>query len=602
MRTNASLLAFLGSTALLVTTLGCDGRDPTYPFFAMDWDADTDTGTDTDVGSDGDADTDSETDECPDDFVDDLGRCIRYVDWDAAATACGTGWDGAFTNLQDGIDSAYAAAQLLGSCEVWVAAGTYRSYAAELTDTFYLRTDVQVYGGFAGDETLRDERDVEVNETILDGRDELAVNASYHVVMGAERGELDGFTITGGNAVGDTPHHRGGGLYSNSTATVVRNCTFRDNHAIDGGAVFLYDSTPRLEHCLLEENTAEQGGAVFVLNGTAELVDVTIAHNGSGARGGGVYLKSVYGNCSPTFVNVAIQENTAQLDGGGVFVDNCYPELTDSKIVDNTAVRNGGGVSGEHGTARLTGTTVRGNAAWASGGGLYSFATALELTGSRVVENRAALHGGGLHMAWSDSVVVATLIAANTAGGDGGGVYVENDFPTFASSLVTGNSAVRGGGAFNGARAVAAYVNTVFHGNRAAEIGGGVFNADLSEVDLFNDILWDNARGEIWDEKGSETEVAFSDVRGGYPGFAVIDADPLFVAPGAWSDPGTPDDPSDDAWSDGDYHLQPGSPCIDQADDADAPEADADGHDWQDTLDAGIPDVAADIGAYDYQS
>jgi hypothetical protein len=605
MRTTATAGAFflIGAT-LAWAGVGCTDRNYTYPFYGMDWDTDSETDTDSDTGGDGDGDGDGDTgdsDTCPEDTTDDLGRCIRYVDWDALATVCGTSWDSAFTNIQDGIDSAYAAAQILGSCEVWVAAGTYRSYVDAFTDAIYLRTNVQVYGGFQGDEVERDQRDIRLNETILDGRDELELNASYHVVMGAELGELDGFTVTGGYANGDTPHHRGGGLYSNSTRTIVRNCTFRGNRAIDGGAVFLYDSTPRLESCLLEENTAENGGAVFVLNGTAELVDVTILHNTSTSMGGGVYLKSVYGDCNPTFVEVAIETNTALLDGGGVFVDNCHPEITDSRIGGNTASRNGGGLAGQHGSAKLVGSTLQGNAAWGSGGGAYSFDTAFELTGSWVVENRAAEQGGGLRLAWSDSLVEATLIAANTAGGDGGGIFVELDFPQFVNSLITGNRGTRGGGAFNGARAVATYVNTVFHGNRATDLAGGVFNADLSEVDLFNDIVYGDSGDEIYDEKGSETEVAFCDVQGGYAGIQVIDADPLFAAPGAWIDPGTPDDASDDSWSYGDYHLQAGSPCIDQADDAASPEADAYGNDWIDIADAGLPDVAADIGAYDYQ-
>ena len=252
-------------------------------------------------------------------------------------------------------------------------------------------------------------------------------------------------------------------------------------------------------------------------------------------------------------------------------------------------------------SSRLAGSAVRGNLAWGSGGGMYSFDTAYEISSSRVVENRAVENGGGMGLLWSDSVVEATLIAANTASGDGGGVFVEHDFPEFKNTLITGNRGSRGGGAFNGARAVAMYVNTVFHGNRATSLAGGVYNADLSEVDLFNDVVYGDFGGEIYDEKGSETKVAYCDVQGGYAGSSVIDADPLFTLPGAWFDPGTPEDESDDGWIYGDYHLQADSPCIDQANDDEMPPTDADGNDWIDTADAGTPDVVSDMGAYDYQ-
>jgi hypothetical protein len=42
-----------------------------------------------------------------------------------------------------------------------------------------------------------------------------------------------------------------------------------------------------------------------------------------------------------------------------------------------------------------------------------------------------------------------------------------------------------------------------------------------------------------------------------------IGDDPMFVNPGYWDDNGTPWYPDDDVWTDGDYHLLPGSPCID---------------------------------------
>ncbi|GAG11292.1 unnamed protein product, partial [marine sediment metagenome] len=42
-----------------------------------------------------------------------------------------------------------------------------------------------------------------------------------------------------------------------------------------------------------------------------------------------------------------------------------------------------------------------------------------------------------------------------------------------------------------------------------------------------------------------------------------IDADPNFVDPGYWDTNETPSDLTDDIWVNGDYHLSPGSPCID---------------------------------------
>jgi len=58
---------------------------------------------------------------------------------------------------------------------------------------------------------------------------------------------------------------------------------------------------------------------------------------------------------------------------------------------------------------------------------------------------------------------------------------------------------------------------------------------------------------EIYDSTGLAM-VTYSDIRGGYAGEGNIDADPMFV----------------DSDS-GDYHLQPGSPCIDTGDNEGVP-------------------------------
>ena len=83
-------------------------------------------------------------------------------------------------SAQAGID----AASVQGG-EVWVAAGTYYE---RITLTPY----AHAYGGFAGTEAVRTDRDWTAHPTIIDGEN------TRRGVLGANNATLDGFTIRNG--------------------------------------------------------------------------------------------------------------------------------------------------------------------------------------------------------------------------------------------------------------------------------------------------------------------------------------------------------------------------------------------------------------------
>lgn len=586
------------ATIVIAGVLGCGEPEDRYPFYEFDIDSDTETDSDSDEIPSTDEPPDSDSDPCPPDYVDEYGRCIRFVNWVSQTTGCGTSWDDAFDNLQDGIDSAYQSAQVLGSCEVWVATGIYSSYQGDPLDTFKMKKGVQIFGGFAAFETEMSERDIAGNRTILTGADLLGQGNSYHVVTGAEEATLDGFFVMAGDAIGDPPHHRGGGIYLNSANTRVSACTFQRNRAIDGGAIFSYDGSALIKSCTFTENNAERGGAIYVLNGAPKLRSLQIENNLATVSGGGVFIESVFGGCSPLLEDVRIENNTSWEDGGGMFNRNCSVTVTGSTISDNLAVGDGGGLGAFRGTTIFTDTTVEGNEAFGSGGGIMANDNRTLFTETEVVANVAGETGGGVRLSWTEGVFDSCLVTGNSAGESGGGFYIEMDFPRVVNTLITGNRAPFGGGVFAGPRGDPEVINCVLHGNRAAQRGGALYNAKLSEVFVANSILWEDESDEIFDEVGSSTMVAYCTVDNGYPGVYVFDEDPMFVSAGYWDDVSTTD-PTDDVWVGGDYHLQPESPCIDAANDTVSPTVDADGNTWEDITDVGFPSAAADQGSYD---
>jgi uncharacterized repeat protein (TIGR01451 family) len=122
------------------------------------------------------------------------GRTI-YVDRSATGSNTGTSWQDAYTNLQTALAAAYPCDQ------IWVADGTY---TPSDPNTFEVGNAVAVYGGFAGSESHRYERNWLENQTILSGE---GTNNVWYVVTlrdgtGALPSAVDGFKIAGGVKAG----------------------------------------------------------------------------------------------------------------------------------------------------------------------------------------------------------------------------------------------------------------------------------------------------------------------------------------------------------------------------------------------------------------
>jgi len=75
---------------------------------------------------------------------------------------------------------------------------------------------------------------------------------------------------------------------------------------------------------------------------------------------------------------------------------------------------------------------------------------------------------------------------------------------------------------------------------------------------VINCILWDNSgpNGSQIYANNNTLFISYSNVQGGWPGLGNIDAVPLFVREGYWDLNGTPEDPDDDFFVEGDYHLK----------------------------------------------
>ena len=322
---------------------------------------------------------------------------IIFVDDDANGANDGSSWADAYNDLQDGLAVAES------GDEIRVAQGIYKPdqgagiTPGDPTATFQLKNGVAIKGGYAGfSEPNPDDRDITAYETILSGdlagndsevvdpRDfhehQSWVENSWHLVTGSgtdATAVLDGFTITGGYALGPSygGYYLGGGMYNYTGSPTVRNCLFRGNRAnIGGGMCNTWHSNPTLSNCRFISNSAHwsRGGGMYIGESNPTLKNCLFSGNWAGTRGGGIYCDGPLPpppelNGSPaendlTVTNCTFISNSA--DSSGEMLNfRSYPTLTNCVFSGNSAKYEGGGIFYSQTSTTMTNCTFAGNAA-----------------------------------------------------------------------------------------------------------------------------------------------------------------------------------------------------------------------------------------------
>jgi Chlamydia polymorphic membrane protein (Chlamydia_PMP) repeat len=347
-----------------------------------------------------------------------------FVAPDAAAGGEGTSWANAI-QLQTALATPHCT-------EIWVAGGVYKpTTTLDRLISFVIPSGVAVYGGFAGVESVRDQRmpgahpsilsgDIDDNDTGTDGVDfstaDIVGANSYNVVFidghtipVLPNTVVDGFTITGGQAVGDV--HAGGGMscFGAIAITIPAQCS------------------PTLSNLIFSGNLAQAAGGALMLEG------------GYG------------GNASPILIDVTFRNNAVMASvqgcGGALFNDDgnsgkACAKLTNVTFSGNAAMSamsegEGGAICNEGSGARcnleLHNVTFSGNSADFGGAIFNNSLWALRPTiVSTILWGDLASHGPEIWETWetglpassiiSDSVVAGGCPAYSTCGA----VYMED--------------------------------------------------------------------------------------------------------------------------------------------------------------------------------
>ena len=201
-----------------------------------------------------------------------------------------------------------------------------------------------------------------------------------------------------------------------------------------------------------------------VRGGTSRLRRISVV-GGEMQRGAGIAVR----NANLTVQQAVVADNSALIDGGGIWSDGAGTVLTvlGSEVTQNFAAEHGGGIANTDGSVMtITNSDVTGNDAGDEGGGIYNHLAANAIIETSDISGNAGLGvfslGGGITNIDASMSIENSTVNNNTAG-TGGGIYHFED--TFFTSLETFDVTVSGNEA------------------TGSDGGGGIF-ARFGDVDL----------------------------------------------------------------------------------------------------------------------
>ena len=315
--------------------------------------------------------------------------------------------------------------------------------------------------------------------------------------------------------------NKGGGAYSSYGNTVaMAGNTFYSNGVYGnnyGGAAILSQNMATVTGNTFSGNSGFYGGGGANFNGniTNIVTGNTFSGNSmSAGEGGAAYFVNGPANGITTVSNNTFSANTMNGPGGAVAI-------------------NGSG------TSILTGNTFTGNSCSGNygGGAAYFTGGTNIITFNTFQQNSSADGGGAIYVITVPVITISdNLVVNNTqsgSGATGGGIFVNATSTLYmVNNTVFGNSSGGGGGGtsfqVNGSVEVLNVFNNIIWGNSLTGGGSGsdvyLTGSGLSKLFMYNDA---NGLSGVWNSATPQ-----------------LNADPKFFNP-----------------VNGDFHLQPGSPC-----------------------------------------
>ncbi|GJM25166.1 MAG: hypothetical protein DHS20C16_15810 [Phycisphaerae bacterium] len=493
------------------------------------------------AGSSNDTNVNGTPDECEGPII--------YVDADAVGANLGTDWANAYIDLQ----SALTVAQNSGLVEeIWIAEGVYRPTAGDDRSAhFRLIDDVGVYGGFAGTETNRLQRQWRTHETILSGDIGILddpIDNSFHIVIASDvnsNAVLDGVTITSGRATGSAqdeadvgaaifnergrpsinnvifkdnfsngefPDGGGGAVYNIQGGDgTFSNCDFLNNESRFGGGIYVGESNPTFHRCRFENGVAVAGGGIHNTRGSQPLIDECIFRENRSVQAGAI-TNELFSDA--TIQNSVFESNHADASNlaGAILNVDSNPLVIDCVFRLNTAGALGGAVHNLRGTnTRFVHCWFEGNHVTlgsSRGGAVSNQNSIIFVENCLFMDNEVLLDGGALYAVTSEISVQSSTFVGNRAQ-TGGAINILRGVVHVENSILVENQAINGSqvAVIDNSSADFAHCNLeggpdgIFQFASTLTFGAGMLDADpmFVETFAFSHLLSQSAAGQLQD-------------------------------------------------------------------------------------------------------
>ena len=232
------------------------------------------------------------------------------------------------------------------------------------------------------------------------------------------RGDLK---LVGVTFEGNTSTTEGGAICLREAAKAhIENCTFKNNEAVHGGAIYQHDArnVVTVKNTLFEGNSCEKdGGAIEVRAGKLIVEEGTVFTKNTAGNCGGAVLVMAAGGHLQVNGGEFTKNEAPKANGGAIYISTgCTMTMDGGAIVDNYAKTYGGGIYLLSSSLEMNGGKVNENTVDSFGGAIAAEGAVMNLNGGEISGNKAALQGGALYAKYRVQGETTTVSEINIAG------------------------------------------------------------------------------------------------------------------------------------------------------------------------------------------